>query len=125
MKNKGFTLMEVIFATALVGILLIIVLAIIPMSVMDYKKIKDYQNINNYCRTLIEEVRNNKPQCADYPARDLDCRKVIDGTTFYIKRDIYAIDNCEPHKYFNVILTVNWPGHYPPLNISDYITFSE
>lgn len=123
--QKGFTLIEVIVATALVAISLFIIASIIPTGILSLKKAEDYQSASALGMSLIEDVRAEKPHHASYPVTDLVTERELNNTQFHVQRDIYALNQQSPPRFFDCLVTIRWNRQPVPLKLSTRLYFRE
>jgi len=123
--QKGLTLIEVIVATALIAISLFIIASIIPTGILSLKKGEDYQSASALGMSLIEEVRSEKPHHSSYPVTDIVATRELNNTLFTLQRDIYALDQQSPPRFFDVIVTIGWNRQPVPLRLSTRLFFRE
>jgi|GEM_PF-1614739 len=125
MKEKGFTLVEIIVAFAIFAASVMIIISIIPTSVLSIKKAEDMQAANSYGLTLVEERRNNRPSYSSYPVTEFQTEKKINSTVFTMQRDLYAIDIQEPHRLYDIVVTIRWARQPQPLVLTTRVYYNE
>ncbi len=75
--------------------------------------------------SLIEDIRVEKPHHASYPVTDLVSDRELNNTQFHLQRDIYALDHQNPHRFFDVLVTIGWNRQPVPLRLSTRLYFRE
>ncbi|MDQ7822007.1 MAG: type II secretion system protein [Candidatus Eremiobacteraeota bacterium] len=124
-EERAFTLIEIVVALAILAASLILIISVIPTGVMSLKKAEDYQSASAYAAYLVEEARQQRPPSASYPLTDWVGEKAINRTVFTFQRDIYAVDRQEPHRVFDIIVTVRWVRTPRPLTLSTRVYFQD
>lgn len=108
--RRGLSILEVIFAMAILSLLFLFVLGILPTGVRSIKKSEDMAAAAAYSVELIEDARRNMPQ-----AGAQTFRLTLNNTEFVMVREIYRVDAA----LTDIAVTASWQPNTPPLR---YVT---
>lgn len=104
-RRRGFTLIEVILAVALVGAGLLVLVSLLPSGVLSLKKAEDLQTATAYGVEVMEASRRGlaqTPHLADFTV-------TMNATEFHVTRLSQAVAGGGGRLY-DVCVNVSWHG---------------
>jgi type II secretory pathway pseudopilin PulG len=107
-KSRGLSILEVIFAMALLALGFLFVLGIVPTGIRSIKRSEDLAAATAYSVELIEEARRSLPQ--EGPQ---EFKITFNKTEFKIKREIIVVDE----GLTDVVVTAQWIPDTPGLRV--------
>jgi len=113
---KGFTLLEIVVSVLLVGGALIVIVGLIPTSVTSLKKAENIQAATLYATEVLEDARRVDFR-ADAANRWWKRTVEINRISFLVQREIYAVDEGDPPRLYDVVVKVSWKPQPVPVEL--------
>lgn len=111
--KRGFTIVEVLLAAALICGGLLCVVALLPSGVVSLKKAEDLQTAAAYGVEVIEATRSG---VAATPGLD-DFHVTLNSTDFHVTRNAAQVPGTGG-QLVDVVVTLAWPRQKVPLTMS-------
>lgn len=111
--GRGFSLIEVIIASALVAAGVMVLLTLIPSGVLSLKKAEDLQTATAYGLEVMEISRGGFERSS---ALD-DFHITLNSTEFHVTRQFWPVADTD-NRLFDVQVSVSWNGQPVPVQLS-------
>lgn len=107
-------MIEILVATALIAVALIMIVSVVPTGIFSIKRAADFQSASTYGNELLEDARVTALAYPSYPVTDRNLSITLNNTVFHVTRDVYAVDGKVPHRLFDVVVSARWTGQPVP-----------
>ena len=102
-QGEGWTLVEVILATAVSGATLLIILALVPLGVASLQRAQDLQAATAYGQEVVSATRAGLLPLYPRWSTAVTCNK----TTFRVSREVLPVPDTEG-RLADVVVTIAW-----------------
>lgn len=113
--RRGFTLLEVVLAAALLAASLLVIVSLIPSGVLSLKKAENIQAATAYALEVLEWDRANFSSTAPP-----DSQVTLNGTVFHVHNDVYAVPTYSG--LYDLAVTVSWDRQPQPVILATRVT---
>lgn len=111
--KRAFSLLETVFAIALVGFILILVVNLVPSSVLAVRRGEEQLQAENLARSVLEEAR-----AAPFSALAVGTSTPPSpDPNFTLSREVFAVPNASVDRTLGVRVTVGWSRSGRPQQI--------
>jgi type II secretory pathway pseudopilin PulG len=115
-RRRGWALLEVVVASLLIAVALMVIAGLIPASVTSMKKAENIQAATLYATEVLEDAR--RPDFIPDASRRLWERKLdLNQIAFTVQREIYGVDGNEPPDLYDVVVKVTWEPQPVPVEL--------
>lgn len=88
MKNRGFSLLEVVVATGLLAVTVPLLFNLVPLALMNLQNSERLRVCSNLGQACLDEAYLVSLR----PGLDVDRQEQIDGETYRVVREVYQVD---------------------------------